>query len=76
MTDQEKEYDLNDIEQFEEWLENKKNPDGTITLSQHPDLIAFMHNMSGRHNHGMPNLKHNLGESVNFELNPSYMSKK
>lgn len=59
-----------EFEEFKEWFDSHKEPDGTIILSKHPDLCKYLNHLYNPKKIKMGDLYRikGLGDTISFDL--------
>lgn len=59
-----------DFEEWKLWFDSHKEPNGSINLDKHPDLVSYIQNMFEPKKPRIEDLMKikGLGETVNFDL--------
>lgn len=58
-----------EFEEWKTWFDSHKEPNGSIDLSKHPDLVQYLSSWLTPPKHNFKELPSNLGLTVNYERN-------
>ena len=57
-----------DLEEFKKWVDSHKEPNGSIDLSKHPDLVDYINHTYGNVKMDIIGFKENIGDAISYDL--------